>query len=81
MIRTHVRVFENGKELSPSECIKKAGFRDMTADEMVQRLKGDHCSCGKNMGEFELLPEDSPEVVSGGKRYMICRNCGGYSHL
>lgn len=80
MIRTHVRVFYKGKELSMKECIKAAGF-DMTADEMVNRLKGNHCNCGYNLGEFDLLPEDSEEVLCGGKRYMVCRKCGCISHL
>lgn len=80
-IRTHVRVFFEGRELSMKECIKAAGFRNMTADEMVVRLKGSHCSCGPNMGEFDLLPETDEAVISGGKRYMKCRKCGEYSHL
>ena len=39
-----------------------------------------HCECSGN-GEFELLPANHPMVIEGGKRYMVCRNCGCYSHL
>lgn len=39
-----------------------------------------HCYCGGN-GEFELLPLYDEAVKSGGKRYMVCRICGGVSHL
>lgn len=39
-----------------------------------------HCDCGGN-GKFELLPINHPDVQEGGKRYMICRICGGVSHL
>lgn len=81
MVRTHVQVFENGKELNMPKCIKAAGFKNMTADEMLQRLKGNHCACGENNGEFDLLPKDAPECIDGGKRYMVCRKCGCYSHL
>jgi len=28
-----------------------------------------------------LLPAEDPAVVEGGKRYMQCRVCGGWSHL
>lgn len=53
------------------------------------RLSGCHCACGCNEslpgrpsnGEFELLPMRSEEVQSGQKAYMVCRKCGGYSHL
>lgn len=44
------------------------------------RLNGDHCSCCGN-GEFVLFPVNDPVVVSGQKRYMQCRICGGISHL
>ncbi len=45
------------------------------------RISGSgHCACTGG-GHFELLPEDDPDVVSGGKRYMQCRICGGWSHL
>ena len=53
------------------------------------RICGQHCNCGTfdgttsgiTAGEFELLPQDSPEVEEGGKAYMRCRKCGGISHL
>lgn len=51
-----------------------------------ERLKGYHCSCGVTKdgytkGEFRLLPLDSEENKEGGKAYMRCEKCGGYSHL
>ena len=53
------------------------------------RLNGHHCACGTedgtsnspSLGEFELLPLRSEEVLSGMKAYMVCRKCGCFSHL
>ena len=53
------------------------------------RLSGCHCDCGyeydlpgrPTKGEFQLLPPSSKEVQDGQKVYMVCRKCGGYSHL
>lgn len=53
------------------------------------RLTGYHCDCGcdenaigkPSRGEFELLPLTDSSVREGGKAYMKCRKCGGYSHL
>ena len=50
------------------------------------RLSGDMCNCGTDssgisLGEFKLLPATDPSVKDGGKAYMICKNCGCYSHL
>lgn len=74
--------------LSPEELAKEANalskrnlFKPSDFIGENSRIAGEgHCSCGGN-GEFELLPEDDPDVVSGGKRYMVCRKCGGWSHL
>lgn len=45
------------------------------------RIQGaGHCDCGGN-GEFDLLPVYHADVREGQKRYMVCRKCGGYSHL
>lgn len=54
--------------------------------DFPERLKGYHCSCGitedgYSAGEFELLPIHSEEVREGGKAYMQCIKCGGFSHL
>ena len=51
-----------------------------------ERLKGHHCNCGVTeegltKGKFELLPLHSEEVREGGKAYMQCKKCGGWSHL
>jgi hypothetical protein len=51
-----------------------------------ERLRGHHCNCGVTeegltKGEFELLPLYSAEVKEGGKAYMQCGKCGGWSHL
>ena len=49
--------------------------------EMKERIQGKgHCDCCGD-GEFVLLPVTHPDVVEGQKRYMICRKCGGWSHL
>lgn len=53
------------------------------------RLSGYHCDCGyddtiegkPSNGEFELLPLHDASVREGGKAYMQCRKCGGFSHL
>ena len=55
-------------------------------DEGKKRLFGHMCNCGVDdkgfsNGEFVLLPLDDESVVSGGKAYMACRNCGKTSHL
>lgn len=39
-----------------------------------------HCDCN-NDAEFELLPINDISVIEGQKRYMVCRKCGGISHL
>lgn len=55
-------------------------------DSKNPRLKGIHCRCGTNengftKGEFVLFPLDHEAVREGGKAYMKCRKCGGFSHL
>lgn len=63
------------------------GKKDVfSPSDFPERLKGCHCSCGTtedgySAGEFELLPLDSEDVREGGKAYMKCIKCGGYSHL
>lgn len=47
----------------------------------LARVSGEHCNCGADKGEFELLPKTHEAVIEGGKAYMFCRNCGCYSHL
>lgn len=54
--------------------------------ETGDRLKGNHCDCGTDdkgfsLGEFQLMPLDSDDVISGMKAYMVCRKCGCMSHL
>lgn len=46
----------------------------------MERIQGNHCDCNGN-GEFVLLSKNNKCVVEGGKPYMKCRICGGYSHL
>lgn len=50
------------------------------------RIKGHMCNCGVDQhgftnGSFKLLTFDDQSVVEGQKAYMICQNCGCYSHL
>lgn len=57
-----------------------------TEDIVLERLKGHHCSCGVNecgysAGSFDLQPMYSEGVQTGGKAYMVCKNCGCASHL
>lgn len=47
----------------------------------IDRIEGNLCNCEPNQGEFVLLSKKHPAVVEGGKDYMECRICGGYSHL
>lgn len=47
----------------------------------ITRIEGNHCYCPENEGEFEMLPEDDEAVIQGGKQYMKCRKCDGWSHL
>lgn len=57
--------------------------------ENQYRLSGHLCDCGceenlcgkPSKGEFELLPLSDEAVQQGGKAYMVCQKCGGYSHL
>lgn len=64
-----------------------AGRGDIfTEDIVLERLKGHHCSCGVNefgysAGSFDLQPMYSEDVQTGGKAYMVCKNCGCTSHL
>lgn len=54
---------------------------DFDSANPKNRLNGKgHCACAGD-GEFVLLPENDPDVQSGGKRYMYCRKCGCWSHL
>jgi hypothetical protein len=65
----------------PKTVIEKH-YQETTAKEFVQwRIGGrGHCDC-VNGGEFDLLPLDDEAVQEGGKRYMVCRVCQGWSHL
>lgn len=56
------------------------------ASDYPKRLHGDHCACGINEegytnGVFTICPLLSEVVKEGQKAYMICDNCGQYSHL
>ena len=53
---------------------------DFNPDNPECRIKGVHCDCHGN-GIFKLLPKDHPDVIEGGKRYIQCTICGGWSHL
>ena len=70
-----------------NEVNKLAGGKAVfTSLDFPKRLKGHHCDCGiteegYSAGEFDLLPISSRDVREGGKAYMQCRNCGGFSHL
>lgn len=60
--------------------------KPFTAENIKERLRRHHCDCGVTeegytKGMFRLFPYDSKEVQSGGKAYMKCEKCGGYSHL
>ena len=75
------KVYKNGCLLSFLDLCEESGFLGITPREMEERIKGRHCNCEPNRGVFDLLPKDDPAVIEGGKRYMVCRNCGGWSHL
>ena len=54
--------------------------------DFPKRLWGDHCACGTDdegytKGVFTLCALLSEVVKAGEKAYMICDNCGQYSHL
>ena len=67
--------------LTRKQLADEAGFNIRESDYPARISGSGHCGC-KNGGEFELLPKDDPAVTeSGGKRYMQCRICGGWSHL
>ena len=83
-------VFKKGSNnpLTPTELAMEANvitsnhpFTDLDFEGPNSRIQGSgHCDCGGN-GEFDLLPLYDPSVREGGKRYMVCRKCGCYSHL
>ena len=76
------RVYYPGSD-TPLTAKQLAYETDFTFNQFnvtAQLSGGGHCDC-KYGGEFELLPKDDPDVVEGGKRYMQCRICGGWSHL
>jgi len=61
-------------------------FVHSTLKGFGDRLKGHMCNCGVDTegysnGEFVLLPLNDEAVISGGKAYMVCKNCNQYSHL
>lgn len=60
----------DGSEIGPHEAVY---------DE--SRIAGDHCKCGAGNGRFRLVPFHHASVQEGGKRYMRCDGCGGWSHL
>ena len=60
---------------------KNKPFKPSDFDGPDSRIQGTgHCNCNGN-GEFVLLPIAHKDVQEGGKRYMQCRKCGGWSHL
>jgi len=76
------KVFLKGGRLplSSLRLAMEAG-RGFKTSDFPERISGSGlCDC-VNGGEFELLPEDDPQVIEGGKRYMQCRICSGWSHL
>lgn len=81
--------YKNGKvPLTPKELATAANVvcqKPIFTPEMFEgeksRISGNgHCYCNGN-GEFDLLPASDPVVKESGKRYMVCRKCGGFSHL
>ncbi len=76
------RVYYPGGEtpLTPLQLARETNFQFGLFGFPARITGGGHCNC-KNGGEFELLPKDDPSVLEGGKRYMQCRICGGWSHL
>lgn len=82
------RVFKNGRLLSDEEIVEEAYaltptpkvFPSCIKSFVMNRLGGHLCDCPEG-GDFDLLPVDDPAVQEGGKRYMVCRKCGLYSHL
>lgn len=78
-------IFEDGKELETAEELGKAYYaiiseRVKRYPYELERITGSMCDCNGE-GIFDLLPIFDESVVEGGKRYMICRKCGMYSHL
>lgn len=79
---------EHGKELKTAKDLANAfhnaysvAQKNITNEDYdVKRVEGAMCNCNGN-GVFDLLPLDDEAVVEGGKRYMVCRKCGYYSHL
>lgn len=79
--KVHRQAGGKGNVLSPNDFCSSP-----ILDKNLERLKGHMCGCGidengYSKGEFVLLPLDDEAVLSGGKAYMKCKNCGEYSHL
>jgi hypothetical protein len=76
-------VYENGNLLSSQGLADAANAigKGFAKEDYPNRLKGSMCACGPNKGIFDLLPANDAACIEGGKRYMVCRNCGCYSHL
>ena len=83
-------VMEKGRVLSTADLFVKMCevdpelFYKIKPENLVEfiesRIAGTHCAC-EGEGVFELLPLEDEIVQEGGKRYMQCTICGGYSHL
>lgn len=75
-----LKIHRVGKKLSTLDLLKEYDM-PMSVSDLKERLSGKHCSCEEGKELFVLLPKDCPSVIEGGKRYMVCLNCGEYSHL
>jgi hypothetical protein len=73
-------VYKLGEKYTVKELIEESGL-PFTEEDMKDRLSGKHCECEEGQSMFVLLPKEHPAVKEGGKRYMLCINCGKASHL
>jgi len=66
----------------PNEKVLEEVYPKKIADQLTldERIGDGKCvTCGKS--HWGILPKDSPLVVDTGKPYIMCFNCGSYTHL
>jgi len=66
----------------PNDKVISEVYPERIASQLTleERIGSGKCnSCDKS--EWGILPKDNPIVLESGKPYIICLNCGSFTHL